>query len=167
MVKCANADPSGSFNGMYGLVNKVGPHLVQFAAVGHNTGHGAVESPDQGHAFQLVAQHGQRAFEAFMHIHVLCGRLVHVGIGRDRLDQVGHAASTLVHQFEQRPRVEAGVEPVQRGAVAGRVQLVGEGAEPFRIKAGGDEVGREFPTPGNPMLIQPAGQGLFAVAAGQ
>ena len=74
---CCNADSAGAFDSVDGVVNKICPNLVEFAAIRHDARHGAVKRARQRHVFQLVAQHGQGALDAFVNVHLLHGRLIH------------------------------------------------------------------------------------------
>ncbi len=70
-----------ALHGVGGVVDQVGPDLVQLAAVGADPGQAAVVFADQLHAvLELVVEHHERAFEAVMDVDLLLGCLVHVGV---------------------------------------------------------------------------------------
>src|ERR1017187_9324034 len=49
---CSNGDSAGAFDSVDGIVNKIRPNLVEFAAVGHDARHGAVKGAHQRDVFQ-------------------------------------------------------------------------------------------------------------------
>src|SRR5258708_5581286 len=76
-------------HGIGGVVYQVGPHLVEFAAIGHDLWQvRRVVARHGDAALQLVMHDGQRGFQAFGDVHFLQLGLVHVGIFLDGLDEV-------------------------------------------------------------------------------
>src|SRR2546425_8484284 len=63
---CADTDFAGALYGVDRVIDQVGPHLIEFAAVSHNTRHGTIECPNEGHIFQFVTEHGQGALNPFV-----------------------------------------------------------------------------------------------------
>src|SRR5262245_50861569 len=53
----ANADLSGSVDCVYGVVDQIGPNLVEFAPVSHDARQRAIEGASHRHVFQFVAEH--------------------------------------------------------------------------------------------------------------
>src|SRR5438046_1000841 len=55
----ADTDFAGAINRSDRVINQVGPDLIEFAAISHDVGYGAIKGPNDGHVFQFVTQHGQ------------------------------------------------------------------------------------------------------------
>src|SRR5215471_13729113 len=55
----ADADFSRAVNRVDSVVDEMGPNLIEFAAVSHDGGHGAIERACHRHVFQFVAENSQ------------------------------------------------------------------------------------------------------------
>src|SRR5438034_5976164 len=82
----ADTDFAGAVYGDDGVINQIGPHLIEFAAISRNARHRAIKRPNQRHVFQFVTEHGQSALDTFVDVHLLHRRLIHVRIGFDGFD---------------------------------------------------------------------------------
>lgn len=51
----ANAGFSDAVDRVNGVVDEIGPDLIEFAAVSHDARHGAIERANERHVFQFVA----------------------------------------------------------------------------------------------------------------
>ena len=81
LARRADTQLALSLHGVDGVVDQVGPDLVQVAAARADLRQGAVEIELHRDAvFQPVTEHQQRAFEALVDVHFLIGPLVHVGV---------------------------------------------------------------------------------------
>ena len=75
-----------------GVIDKVGPDLVEFAAKRiHQQWNALVIALHRDSLFQLVIQNRERGFQALYNVHVLHRRLIHVGVFLDGADQVRYA----------------------------------------------------------------------------
>ena len=83
----ANADFSRAVNRVNGVVDEIGPNLIEFAAVSHDGRHGAIERARHRHVFQFVAENSQGALDAIVDVDLLHRRLVHVGVRADGFDE--------------------------------------------------------------------------------
>ena len=87
---------AGALDRVYRVINEIGPHLVEFASVGHDARRRAVKGSNQRDVFQFVAEHGQSALDALVNVHLLHRRLVHVRIGFHSFDQISNPAGALL-----------------------------------------------------------------------
>src|SRR5258708_29252631 len=88
----ANPEFAVAVHGVGGVVNQVGPDLIQFAATGHNLGQaGRVISRIGDAALQLVMHDRESVFDTVLDVHLLHGALIHIGIFFDGTDKIGDA----------------------------------------------------------------------------
>src|SRR5882724_8676210 len=74
----ANTEFAVAVHGVSGVVNQVGPDLIQFAAAGHDLGKaGSVIASDSDPALQLVMHDRERVFDTVLDVHLLHGALIH------------------------------------------------------------------------------------------
>lgn len=96
LIRIARFDRDGSlvFDGANGVVEEVGPHLVQFASIHSRLGQFfLIVANDFNARRHLVAQNGQGVVDAHMDIDFLGYILIHIGIGPHRLDEIGNAST--------------------------------------------------------------------------
>ena len=86
---CADAKIAFSAHRIDCVVDKVGPHLIQFTAKGtHQKWHFFVVTMHGNALLELVVQDRESGFESFNHIHVLEGRLIHERVLLDRAHEI-------------------------------------------------------------------------------
>ncbi len=164
-----DADPQLAFvfHGVGGVVNQVGPDLVQFAAVGGDFRDvGCKLAADLDAFFQLVLHDRQSGFNAAHDVHLLHRRLVHVGIfldgfyeGGDAPGAVRNLADDALHFEKCGETHEGGGHGGTRGGEVSLELIPGE--------IGVHKQRAELPGFGNIVRLQPRGDGFFAVAAFQ
>ena len=111
--KCGDADLPRSFDRVDGVIEQIRPHLVEFAAVGHDSWNRAIVLARDRDLLELVAQHRQRVLNPFVHVHLLHRRLVHVRIRFDGFDQLGNARRAPFHLVQQRIQRQARFQPTE------------------------------------------------------
>src|SRR5262249_16132964 len=85
LAENSNAQLALSIHRVDRVVDQVGPHLIQFAAVGAHAGKiRLVVALDRDALFQAVAEDLQRVLDILLDIDFLQRRLVHVRIALDR-----------------------------------------------------------------------------------
>ncbi len=100
-----------------GVIDEVGPDLVEFAAKGiHQQGNALIIALHRDSFFQLVIQDGQRGLQAFYNVDVLHRGLVHVGVFLDGANQVRYARGAALDFVEKAGDLDRGSDPDQRGA---------------------------------------------------
>ena len=93
----ANSKLALSAHGVDGIVDDVGPDLVELAAKRiHEKRNALVVALHRHSLFQLVIQDRKRGFQALYYIDVLDRRLVHVGVFLDRTDQIRYPRSATL-----------------------------------------------------------------------
>src|SRR6185437_8794013 len=91
----ADGELAAALHGIGGVVDEIGPDLIQFAAARHHFGEiGSILADDGDAAFELVIHDGESSFEAALDINFLHGTLGHVGIFLDGFDEIGDAGGT-------------------------------------------------------------------------
>src|SRR5882724_925206 len=153
------------FHGVGGVVDEVGPDLIQFAAVGGDFGDPGSKFANYGNSFfELVLHDGDGGFEAANDVHFLHGGLIHVGIFLDGFYECGDAAGGVGDLAGDALHFEHGGEA---GEGCGHGDAGGEEVA-FEMIAGEvavDEKRAELPGFRNFVTFQPGGDGFFAVAA--
>src|SRR5580692_7733753 len=168
LARRANVQFTLALHGIYGVIDQVGPNLIQFAAARAELRQRTVEIEfDRDALLEAVAEHEQGAFETLVDVHFLVGALVHVSVFLDCVDQIGDAAGRVFDLIEKRADGDGGRDASQEsGPSLGRKLLV------YAVKPGGfaaciDERGREFPCARDAVAQQARRDGLLAVAAFQ
>src|SRR5579859_1968540 len=81
-----NPNRPAALKGIDGIINQIRPDLIELAAIDHNTWQTPVIVTLHSNAtFELERHDVQRVFQASMDVDILARRLIHVGIGFDRL----------------------------------------------------------------------------------
>ena len=89
-------------HGVDGIVDEVGPHLIEFAAKRiHQQRNRVGNRAAPLLLFQLVIQDRKRGFQALHDIDILNRRLVHVGVFLDGADQIRNPRSTALDFVQQ------------------------------------------------------------------
>jgi hypothetical protein len=151
-------------HGVDGVVDQVGPDLVELAGEGEDVRQRAVVVAHHLDAVvQLVAEHGERGVEAVVHVEGLQRGPVHLRVLLGRGQQVGDAGGCLADLVQQAVGLQGphGVgEPVPH--VRGRDGL-GQALEPLIADAGGHQRGCVVPGAGDVVVLQPVGDLVLAV----
>src|SRR5439155_11796518 len=86
----AHGEGAGAGHRVQGVVDEVGPDLVQLGGVGGDPGEAAVVVLDQGDpVVQQVVEHDQGGVEAVVHVDPLVWGAVELGVLLGRLEQLG------------------------------------------------------------------------------
>src|SRR5215217_1304143 len=83
-----DSDASASVHSVYGVVDQVGPYLIQLAAVPRYPGQVFLVLPDQRDVLQPRLEDGEGILQAGDHIDLSHYRPVHVGVLFHRPDQM-------------------------------------------------------------------------------
>ena len=137
----SDTDFSRPFDRVNGVVEQIGPHLVEFAAVSQDARNRAIILARDRHLLEFMAKHRQRVLEPLVHIKLLHGRLVHVGIGFDGFHQLGNPCRAPVDFVQQRIQREAGFQPTERGRECCGGNLLGKCRQFLRIQTGAHKRG--------------------------
>jgi len=155
------------FHGIGGVVDKICPHLIQLAAVGHHLRQvGGKFADNHNAALQLVMHDDERRFQAVLDVHFLKRRLVHVGILFDRFDEIRNARGAVIEFGGDALHFEEGSEARELGAK----RSSGGARKPFQLRVGQVCIGqkrRKFPGIGNASSLQPGLNRFFALDAGE
>ncbi len=99
-----------------GVIDEVGPDLVEFAAKGiHEQGNALIIALHHNSFFQLVIQNGERGLETLYDVNILHRGLVHVGVFLDGADQVRYARGAALDFVEKAGDLDRGSDPDKRG----------------------------------------------------
>src|SRR5215216_8022280 len=107
-----NGDASASVHSVYGVVDQVGPYLVQLAAASRYPGQLFLELSEQRDVLQPGAEHGQGVLQAGDHIDLPYNRPVHVGVLLHRPDQMGDASYASLDLTGQADEIQRLSEPL-------------------------------------------------------
>ena len=150
-----------------GVVDQVGPHLVELAGVRRDRRHGVVVVAHDGDAVaQLVAEHDQGALEPVGDVDVLDGGAVELGVGLHGRDELGDPAGRLLHLGDQGRR-SSRCSPPTRGRPAGRCPAAASRAVAPRRRtpAAGQRRG-DHPVAVDLVVAEPVEERLLAVGEG-
>src|SRR5215204_2368405 len=108
-----DSDASPSVHSVYGVVDEVGPNLVQLAAAPQYPGQVLLVLPQQRDALQSGAEDGDGVLEAGDHIDLSDHRSVHVGVLFHCSDQLGDAPCASLDLTCQADEIQRPGEPLQ------------------------------------------------------
>ena len=153
------------FHSIDGIVDQVGPDLIELAAVGHHFRQVWGVLPLDGNAaLQFVMHDGERRFQALLDVDFLQRRLVHVGIFFDGPDQIRYAGGALLEFDGDALHFQKGAEPGQLGAEGSS----GGYRKTFEMRVGQVGIGkkrRELPGFSELMRFEPRLDRFFALDA--
>ncbi len=162
----ADADAAVLWDGVDGVVEQIGPDLVEAGAVGmeeRKVG-GEVFFEDDLLFAKFVAEDDERGVDAVVDVDGLVLALALVGVGFDRLDEVGDAADALFDGADQLHAGDERVEPAQ-GVGEGFAGELDPGALELRgVEADGDQCRSHLPGVVEVCGLHPFGEGFFGVA---
>src|ERR1039458_7218345 len=141
----ADAQFALALHGVDGVVDQVGPDLVQLAAARADLRQAAVEIELHiDTLFEAVPQHQQRAFDPLVDVHFLLRTLIHISVLFNRADQIGDAAGGVFDLIEQSSDGEGSGDACEEIGPRLRGELRGHAVEPgsfaARIHQGGRQV---------------------------
>src|ERR1700693_692975 len=155
-----------AIHGIDGIVNEVGPDLIEFATITADARQVGSVFADNGDAgFEAVAKNFQRVFEIFVEIDFLHGGLVHIGIALDGGDQIGDAASGVIDFLNQAKNGDDGSDAFQGGSKDWGTGGGDQSFKFFRRYFGFGEHGRNIPRLFDIVVLEPSGECIFAVAS--
>src|SRR5918992_678620 len=147
------AGPLGARDGVYGIVHKVGPDLVELAPVGGDARHFRVVVALDLYAFELVAEHDQRVVQAPVHVHGLHRGAVHVRVPLHRLHDPGDAPRATLDLINEFGHVQRRLQVAQRVGVQLRRHGLDEGFEKGGVQPGADAGSSQFPALGDAPVL--------------
>jgi hypothetical protein len=149
-----------------GVGDQVGPHLVQLAAPGGHRRKPRVEAADHLHPrAEALAENRQRGLQPLVHVEVLLGALVEVGVLPHRRHQRGDAPAALPHLGEDLGTGERDDQPPHHVVQRGRRHGVGQLVQALRVDAGRDQDRRLLPRPIDIVRVEPVGHNILGVGA--
>src|SRR6266436_4209776 len=161
----ANLEFAVAVHRVSGVVNQVGPDLIQFAATGHNLGQaGSVIASNGDPALQLVMHDRERVFDTVLDVHLLHGALIHIGIFFDGADKIGDARRAVLKFLGDAIHFQERCKASEFGA-DGRASSLGETREMGVGEIGIGEVRSKLPSLGDVVRFEPGLDGLFALDA--
>ena len=154
-----------AIHGVDGIVNEVGPDLIEFATIATDARQVGSVFADNGDAgFQAVAKNFQRVFEIFVEIDFLHGGLVHVRVALDGGDKIGDAASGVIDFLDETKNGDDGSDAFQGGSKDWSAGGGDQSFKFFRSYFGFGEHGRNIPRLFDIVLLEPCGECIFAIA---
>jgi hypothetical protein len=129
IVFAVSADPQLTFSAhrINGIVDQVGPDLVEFASKGMHQQRRLLVIPLHGHAaLEFVIQDCKRGLQCFHDIHVLDGGLVHERVFLDRSYQIGDSRSAAFNLVQQICDLQGSRDPHERRSCGPRVERTKE-----------------------------------------
>ena len=162
----ANADATALRDGVDGVVEEIGPDLIEAGAFGVEEGKVGGEIFFEGDFFfaEFVAEDDERGIDAVVDVYALELALALVGVGFDGHDEVGDAANAL---FDGADELHAGDERIEpaKGVGEGLARELCAGALELRgTEAGRDQRGSHLPSVGEIGGLHPFGKRFFGVA---
>src|SRR5277367_4397400 len=155
------------FHSVGGVVDDIGPDLIEFAAAGHDLGQ--IRSVVANHgdtALKLVIHDGESGFEAALDIDFLHGALIHVGVFLDSFNEIGNSRRAVFElisdAFHFEESGEAGEFRTDRCP-----SRCSEGCEVRIGQSGIRERGRELPGVLYIVCFEPCLNGFLALDAGK
>ena len=147
-----------------GVVDEVGPHLVELADVRLDRRHArGVLAPHLDPVAELVRQHGDGAVETLGHVGGLQGATVHLRVDLDRRHELGDPSRRLPHLAEQTADGDGAghpLDPVLHGVDAEQLQ---RGVAPLHVGAGGGQRRGDDPVAFEAAAHHPRAQLVLAV----
>src|SRR5215204_5378951 len=154
---------AGAVHRVDGVIDEVGPHLVEFAGVGLDPGDDTVVTHDVD-VVELVAEHHQGAFEAVADVDALDRSSVHLGVGLDGGDEVRNAPSRLLQLQEERSHRQGARHPFKARFQGGFRQHGRHSFAPAEVGARDSKGWGDDPVMLDAVAGQPRGQRLFLVS---
>jgi hypothetical protein len=157
-----------ALHGIDGVVNDVGPDLIQLAAISLDTGQIFGILPAHGNpGFQFGVQNNQGVFQVLFYIYGLYGGLVHVSISFERFDNRGNAIGPQIDLGKQTVDRIGRTLPIDNGAELRRRELFRQRRHLVRIVSEAHQRGREFLSACNPLRLQPLFHIMFSITTRQ
>src|SRR5215208_5616355 len=159
-------DASVAVYGVYGVVEQVRPHLVQFACVAADVGEVLLIVADDLDValLQLVSEHDQGAVQPGVYVDLPGGRLVHVRVHLDRPDQLRDARRPFLDLPQQLTTGHRRPQPAEN-ATEGLIRYpFCEPFEPGRVQPGAGEGGGDLPPLLDAVVLHPHGELILQVA---
>jgi len=151
-----------------GVVDEVGPHLVELAGVCVDPRDVcAVGTNDLHTVAELVVQHHQGALDADRHVDVLDRRAIHLRVRPDRADEIGDAPGRLLHLREERGHGERAGHPLQARLQGRSRKQVRRLLAPGEVDSSGSERRSDDPVTLDAVVSDPRRQDLLLVGEGQ
>src|SRR5215216_4211509 len=120
-----DGDTSASVHRVYGVVDQVGPYLVQLTAASQYPRQLFLELSEQRDVLQPGAEHGQGVLQARDHIDLSHNRPVHVGVLFHRPDQMRDASYASLDLAGQADEIERPSKPHQTTGERALIERLG------------------------------------------
>src|SRR5919112_3479487 len=159
-----DSDASASVPSVYGVVDQVGPYLVQLTAASRYPGQLFLELSGQRDVLQPGAEHGQGVLQAGDHIDLSYNRPVHVGVLLHRPDQMGDSSYASVDLAGQADEIQRPSKPLQTTGERALIERLGHRLQAIRVHARLSQRRRQVPRRFTSMVSQPIGEFILGVA---
>ena len=150
-----DAQSSRTTHRIDGVVDQVGPDLVQLTGIGLDVRHVGPVLPDHLDPAQPVASDDEGALDAVTQVDPLDRAPVHLGIGPDGSDEIGDSPGRFLDLGQQRGRGECARHPLERVLQGSAVEHCGHPLAPGDVHTGrGQRLGNR-PVPFDSLARQP------------
>src|SRR5919107_4903220 len=164
----AQSEHSLTCYGVYGVVDHVGPHLIELGPVSlYARNVFGVISLDANTRGDPGTQEHQGVLQALDHIDFLDRRLIQVRVRFDGLDYLRQGFSALANLIQQAVDRRTGSQPSDYNGQLCNREAFGHPLQLIPIPAGGDQHRREFPGLPDAVVLQPLLQPILLLAEGQ
>src|SRR5215216_3705631 len=159
-----DGDTSASVHRVYGVVDQIGPYLVQLAAVPRYPGQVFLVLPQQRDVLQPRLEDGEGILQAGDHIDLSHYRPVHVGVLFHRPDQMGDASHASLDLTGQADEIQRPSEPLQTTGERAVIECPGHRFQTVRVQARLRQRRRQVPRLFTATVSQPIGELILDVA---
>src|SRR5215208_1583882 len=159
-----DGDASASVHSVYGIVDQVGPYLVQLAAVPRYPGQVFLVLPQQRYVLQPRTEDGEGVLQAGDHIDLPYNRPVHVGVLFHRPDQLEDTPRASLDLTGQADEIQRPSKPLQTTSERAVTECLGHRLQTVRVHARLRQGRRQIPRFLTAMVSQPIGELILGVA---
>src|SRR5215208_6829064 len=157
-------DASASVHRVNGVVDQVGPYLVQLAAVPRYPGQVFLVLPQQRDVLQPRAEDGEGVLQAGDHIDLSYNRPVHVSVLFHRPDQLGDTPCARLDLTGQADEIQRPSKPLYTTSERAVTECLGHRLQTVRVHARLRQRRRQIPRLLTAMVSQPIGELILSVA---
>src|SRR5215211_3419911 len=159
-----DGDTSASVHRVNGVVDQVGPYLVQLAAVPRYPGQVFLVLPQQRDTLKPGAEDGESVLQAGDHIDLSYNRPVHVGVLFHRPDQLGDTPCARLDLTGQADEIQRPSKPLYTTSERAVTECLGHRLQTVRVHARLRQRRRQIPRLLTAMVSQPIGELILSVA---
>ena len=110
----SHPDMTALLNGIDRIIEKIGPHLIEFDTIRRDARQGTVIFANHRRILQFMPQHRERALNPLMDVDILQRGTSLKGIRFHGFHQSGNATRAAIDFLQQGPNGEAGSQPCDR-----------------------------------------------------